>query len=261
MTARSAPSSDAPDPDRPLDADADLVEGRALPSDRVALDRDRILLAALDHIDELGLPGLTMRRLGQRLGVEAMSLYRYVPGKEELLDGVVEILLAQLYDDDDVRQSPTDGWQDFLQRLAHGVRRVALTHPRAFPLVASRPPEAPWLRPPLRSLDWVETFLVALSDEGFGDEAVVAAYRAFTSFLLGHLLLEVANLGADIGPLDVLDDGEADHDEAAQRRTVWRLRRELAEDHAAAEFEEALEVLLERLTRTRVELADGSDLA
>ena len=258
MTARPPQSSDDRDTGGALDADADLVEGRPLPSDRVALDRDRILRAALDHIDEQGLPSLTMRRLGQRLGVEAMSLYRYVPGKEELLDGVVEMLLAQLYDDADVRQSPTDGWQDFLQRLAHGVRRVALTHPKAFPLVASRPPEAPWLRPPLRSLDWVETFLDALSEEGFGDEAVVAAYRAFTSFLLGHLLLEVANLGADIGPLDVLDDGEPDHEEAAQRGTVWRLRRELAEDHAAAEFEEALENLLERLNQTRLELTEDS---
>ena len=87
--------------------------------------------------------------------------------------------------DEEIKQPPVDGWQDFLQRLAHGVRRVALAHPKAFPLVASRPPEAPWLRPPLRSLDWVEAFLRGLTDEGFTDEAAVAAYRAFTSFLLG----------------------------------------------------------------------------
>ncbi len=99
---------------------------------------------------------------------------------------------------------------------------------------------------------------MALQEEGFGDVAVVAAYRAFTSFLLGHLLLEVANLGADIGPLDVLDDEQPDDAAAARRGTVWRLRAELAEDHAAAEFEEALEELLERLTVARAEQDDAA---
>jgi len=125
---------------------------------------------------------------------------------------------------------------------------VALSHPRAFPLVASRPPEAPWLRPPLRSLTWVEAFLDGLSQEGFTDEAAVAAYRAFTSFLLGHLLLEVSSLGADVGPLDVLDDQEeANAKSIAPYPTVQRLRASLAEDHSAVEFEESLEELLNRI--------------
>jgi hypothetical protein len=83
-----------------------------------------------------------------------------------------------MYDDKDVLTEPRDGWQDFLQRLAHGVRRVALAHPQAFPLVASRPTEAPWIRPPLRNLRWVELFLDGLIDEGFSEEAAVVAYRA-----------------------------------------------------------------------------------
>ena len=149
-----------------------------------------------------------MRRLGSLLGVEAMSLYRYVPGRENLLDAVVDSILAEMEDDDEILASPRDGWQDFLIRLAHGVRRVALAHPKAFPLVASRPVEAPWLRPPLRSMAWVEAFLDGLIGEGFSDDAAAGAYRAFTSFLLGHLLLEVSALGADVGPLDVVDDGE-----------------------------------------------------
>ena len=70
-----------------------------------------------------------MRRLGGVLGVEAMSLYRYVPGREDLLDGVVETILDEMHDDTDVLVGPRDGWQDFLQRIAHGVRRVALAHP------------------------------------------------------------------------------------------------------------------------------------
>lgn len=237
------------------DADADLVAGRPAPSQRVPLDRERIVAEAMVFLEEVGPAGLTMRRLGQRLGVEAMSLYRYVPGKEDLLDAVVESLIGGMYADEEVLSSPRDGWQDFLQRLAHGVRRVALAHVKAFPLVASRPPEAPWLRPPLRSLDWVETFLSGLKEEGFSDEAAVAAYRAFTSFLLGSLLLEVATHGADIGPLDVLEDGSEEEPGLADHPTVRSLRRDLAEDHSAAEFEEALEHLLDRIALLKVELA------
>lgn len=225
---------------------SDEVIERGWPAQRVPLSRERIVTAAIDFIEDEGLPNLTMRRLGLRLSVEAMALYRYVPGKEDLLDAVVTALMAEMHRDVEVFQSPEHGWQDFLQRLAHGVRRVALSHPKCFPLVASRPPEAPWLRPPLRNLDWVESFLTGLSSEGFGDEAVVQAYRAFTSFMLGHLLLEVSALGADLGPLDVLDDGTPSPG-LSHYPTVARLRDDLSQDHAATEFEEALEQLLERL--------------
>lgn len=234
------------------DADAALLKGEAPPSKRLPLDRELIVGAAITFIDEHGLPGLTMRRLGQILGVEAMALYRHVAGKEELLDGVVECLVARMRTDEQVYDAPRDGWQDFVQRLAHGVRRVALAHPKAFPLVASRPPEAPWLRPPLRSLDWVEFFLTGLEAEGFSDEAAVAGYRAFTSFLLGHLLLEVSSLGADLGPLDVLEE-DPDPTGLAEYPMVNRLRRQLSEDTAAVEFEEALEELLNRLAQVRQE--------
>ena len=250
------PTPDANAPAVP-DADARAVEGLPPPSARQPLSRERIVDAAVAFIDAHGLPGLTMRRLGNELGVEAMALYRYVPGKEELLDAVVETLIEGMQHDDDVLDTPRDGWQDFMLRLAHGVRRVALEHPKAFPLVASRPPEAPWLRPPLRSLDWVETFLAGLVDEGFTDKAAVAAYRAYTSFLLGHLLLEVSAHGADLGPLDVFDDGSGDDDAVRDHPTVRRLRDQLSEDHAAAEFEEALEELLDRMTLLRTEHLDS----
>jgi AcrR family transcriptional regulator len=240
--------------DEVADADRATVEGRAVPSERNPLDRERIVVAAIEFIDEHGLPSLSMRRLGGVLGVEAMSLYRYVPGRENLLDAVVARIVDDMRQDPDVLDAPRDGWQDFLQRMAHGVRRIALAHPRVFPLVASRPPEAPWLRPPLRSLTWVEVFLDGLIGEGFSEATAVAAYRSFTSFLLGHLLLEVATLGADVGPLDVLDDSEGVDDKSmAPYPTVHRLRSALAEDHAAAEFEEALEGLLDRIALVRAE--------
>jgi len=234
------------------DTDAAVLQGRRPPSTRVPLDRERILTAAVAFIDDQGLSGLTMRRLGSSLGVEAMSLYRYIPGRQELLDGVVDTIVNQMYDDEEIHQSPQHGWQDFLQRLAHGVRRIALAHPKAFPLVASRPPEAPWLRPPLRNLKWVESFLDGLASEGFSDEAAVAAYRAFTSFLLGHLLLEVSSLGADVGPLDVLED-DSQPSSLADYPRVRRLHGALAEDHSAAEFEMSLENLLERISLLQTE--------
>lgn len=126
------------------DADAALVKGQAPPSARVPLDRDRIVSAAIEFIDIEGLPRLTMRRLGESLNVEAMALYRYMPGKEDLLDAVVDCLVLSLADDVEVLSEPADGWQDFLQRLAHGVRRVALAHPKvpASRLKATRGPLA-----------------------------------------------------------------------------------------------------------------------
>jgi AcrR family transcriptional regulator len=216
------------------------------------LDRDRILRTAVAFIDEHGLAALTMRRLGQALGVEAMALYRYVPGREDLLDGVVEMVIETLFDDedgDDIYIGDSNGWQDYLMRLAHGVRRIALRHPAVFPLIASRPPAAPWVRPPLRSLRLVESFLGTLRDGGFSDQAAVAAYRAYSSFLLGHLLLEVSQLGAQVSLLD-----QPEGDPEAQRRTdlggypnVLRTEPLLALDKSATEFEDSLENLLDRL--------------
>ncbi len=219
---------------------------------RAALSRERITATALLILEERGLAGLTMRELGRALDVEAMSLYRYVPGREELLDAVVERVLELLWSDPDVRQRPVDGWQDFLVRLAHGVRRIATTHPQAFPLVASRPPEAPWLRPPLRSVAWVELFLAALVDSGFDDRSAADAYRSFTSFLLGTLLLEVAEAGAKITPADdpaLQNGGSPGPLPAGDYPLVHRLRPELERDEMDLEFDEALEDLVDRISR------------
>src|SRR3954463_9335704 len=105
------------DGDDVVDADAEVVAGEAPPSTRLPLDRDRIVAAAIPFIDESGVPGLSMRRLGALLGVEAMSLYRYVPGRENLLDAVVESIIDEMREDDDVLEGPRDGGEDLLQRL------------------------------------------------------------------------------------------------------------------------------------------------
>ncbi len=236
--------------------DPDSVEGRGskaavLPaaapgSGRSQLDRRRILGAAVKLIDLYGLRALTMRRLGGYLGVDGMALYRYIPWREALIDGVVETVIDELYGDPDVHLETVD-WQDYLQRLAHGVRRIAQAHPEVFPLIATRPPAAPWIRPPLRSLRWMESFLQTLHQCGFPDPDAVAAYRAFSSFLLGHLLLEVSVKGVDIGPVDEPDPGTPRASDLDGYPRLQGLQEELSQNHAAAEFEQSLESLLGRL--------------
>lgn len=221
---------------------------------RSVLDREQVLAAAVAFVDEHGARHLTMRALGEQLGVEAMSIYRYVPSRESLLDGIVERVVDEVFDDPEAGMSavPQD-WQEYLQRVAHGVRRMALAHPQVFPLVATRPPQAPWLRPPLRSLRWVESFLDALLSRGFSDLAAVAVYRGFSSFLLGHLMLEVSALGVDIGPLPEPDPGAArpEANPLANFPHLRRLESELAADKAGTEFEESLENLLDRFELLR----------
>ncbi|KQW50942.1 hypothetical protein ASC77_25115 [Nocardioides sp. Root1257] len=98
----------------------------------------------------------------------------------------------------------------------------------------------------------MEAFLEGLQREGFSDQATVEAYRAFTSFLLGHLLLEVAARGADLGPLDVIEE---DMDESlAPYPSIRRLKSQLREDHSAIEFEDSLENLLQRPALIRTEV-------
>ena len=224
---------------------------------RSSLSREQIITTAIRFIDEHGLSSLSMRRLGKELGVEAMSLYRYVNGREDLLEGIVDRMVTDLHlRSDNALLTATDGWQAYLQWLALGVRSLARDHPKAFPLIATRHPAAPWLRPPLRSLRVVEDFLTTLISRGFEDERAVEAYRAFSSFLLGHLLLEATLLGAQTGPAEEpLDEGESDVPNADQKLDlhdfpqIHRLEAKLSEDHAAAEFEKALEDLLDRLDR------------
>ena len=156
------------------------------------LSLDRIVTATLELVDERGIGAASMRAVSSRLGVRSMSLYRYVRDRDELFDAVVERIVNELADDPEVQLRPVNGWRPYLTGMAHGVRRYARAHPHAFPLVATRPPAAPWVNPPLRSLRWVEAMLSGLAAEGFSDEQVLFTYRTFNSFLLGSLLLETS---------------------------------------------------------------------
>lgn len=224
--------------------------GRSAPK----LSRELIISTALAQIDRSGTQSLSMRTLGQELGVEAMSLYRYVHGKEDLLEGIVALLMSDLTTRLGDAEMQTTHWQSFLQTVAHEVQRIAVIHPRAFPLVATRHPAAPWLRPPLRSVAVVDTFLRALTRNGFTDAQAVGAYRSFSSFLLGQLLLQAVVQGAETSPAEEPlneggaaipeRDGNATLDEAPE---VRRLRPLLSEDRSEEEFEISLEALLDRL--------------
>lgn len=219
---------------------------------RAPLSRERIVLEALRVVDEDGLQALSMRRLGSELGVEAMSLYRYVSGREDLLEALVSHLTDGLRRTDRTPVRTEDGWQAYIQWLAHEVRDVAHTHPQLFPLVATRHPAAPWLRPPLRSLDVVEDFLSALTEHGFSDEAAAATYRTFTSFLVGHLLLEASQMGAPVVPDEPLDEGGDRPTRALALDdfpTILRLEPFLSQDRSDEEFEVSLEELLDRIER------------
>jgi AcrR family transcriptional regulator len=215
-------------------------------STRRPLDQDLIIREAVRFIDEFGRDRLTMRRLGARLGVEAMALYRYVPGREQLLDGVVEAVMDELYHKT-MTGDYADSWQEFLEKMAHGVRDLALSHPKVFPLVATRPPAAPWLRPPLRSLRWVEGFLEGLGRHGFSTDDCVTAYRAFSTFLLGHLLLETGSADDDLTDNAAEDIEFYESNNLADYPILQQHTAQLSEDVYGDEFEDSLEDLINRI--------------
>lgn len=222
--------------------------------DRTPLTRARIIDAAIAIADEHGPGSLTMRGLGQVLDVEAMSLYHHVNGREDLLEGMVARLVDTVRIPSAAELGPADGWQAFLQHVAHEIRVLAVEHPTLFPLLATRPPAAPWLRPPLRSLRMVEGFLGGLIERGLSGDQAVRVYKTFTGFLLGHLLLHVAEVGASAAPpQEPLDEGGAAVPNRDQQLsledypTVRDLAEGLRRHDPMGDFESALEALLDRL--------------
>lgn len=225
-----------------------MIEAMIERSPRPApLSRDEVIQAGIDLVTREGLHELTMRRLGQWCGVEAMALYRHVTGRDDLVGGMVDRIIENLYLEQISSEHKDASWQAYLQRVAHSMRGVAQHNPELFPLIATRPPEAPWVRPPLRSLKWMESFLASLLRFGFDDRGAVGVYRSFTTFLLGQLLLEVTARGADIGPMPL--QKPSDPMSLTDFPNLQRLESMLTEDRGDAEFEDALESLLDRIER------------
>lgn len=151
---------------------------------RGRLTRPLILAAAVRLADREGLPALSMRRLGQELGVEGMALYKHFPSKDALLDGVVGTLLAAMTIPA-VDPAP-GGWQAGARAIAHAYRRLAHDHPHLFPLVVARPLAAPEVLRPL------EATLAILRAGGFDPETALRAFRTIASFVAGFALDEIA---------------------------------------------------------------------
>jgi len=214
---------------------------------RPGLSRAAVLDAALEIVDRGGIGELSMRKLGASLSVEAMALYRYVRNREALLDGLVDRVMDELYADPSTLLRPEDDWRAFLQRVAAGVRRIARQHPQLFPLVATRPPAAPWIRPPLRSLRWVEGFLSGLQERGFSEDGAIYAYRAFATFLVGHLLLEVSARGVDPVPAAAAEDEAPPDVDLTAYPVLRRMAPLLAVEDLDEEFAHSLGNLLDRI--------------
>ncbi len=145
---------------------------------RARLSRERVLTAALALLDEKGLDQLTMRRLAHQLGRDPMALYRYLPNRAALLDGVVELFLAQL-------SAPIQDldWQAQLRSSAHDYRRLALSHPHVVPLLVTRPLSHPLGPQPPGVLRPVEQMLTRLIGAGFAPVTALHVHRAYTGCL------------------------------------------------------------------------------
>ena len=150
---------------------------------RTPLSRDRVLRAALDLVDREGVAGLTMRRLGRELGVEAMSLYGYVDSKEDLIDGVVEQVFRQM-----PLIVPGPGrWQDRLHRHAAAYRNVLLDHPNAVRLVARRPLTTEGIAA------FVDSALAELCSTGLDLATADRVLGVIAAFTLGHVAEQVGD--------------------------------------------------------------------
>jgi AcrR family transcriptional regulator len=153
---------------------------------RSPLSRDAVLRAGLRLIDEEGLDGLTMRKLAQVLGVDPMALYNHVADKGALLDGLVEVLWAEI----DLGQDEV-AWKDALRSMARAVRNLAHAHPRAYPLLLNRQviPES--------ALRVCDLTLQRLERDGFERARAAEALRAVWAYTAGHALIELSVLLPD----------------------------------------------------------------
>ena len=147
---------------------------------RAPLSRERVLRAAIRLADDSGIDALTMRRLGQELGVEAMSLYNHVANKDDLLDGIVDLVLGDI----DVPPTGTD-WKLAMRQRAISAHEVLLAHPWAAVQIMSRYNIGPGMT---RYLD--ATF-GRLREGGFSVESALDAWNALDSHLYGFTLQEL----------------------------------------------------------------------
>jgi AcrR family transcriptional regulator len=154
---------------------------------RTRLDRDRVLSAALALADDAGIASLTMRKLGQALGVEAMSLYNHVANKDDLLDGMVDAVFAEI-------ELPTvgDDWKPAMRDRATSTRAALSRHPWAPKMMQSRTTPGP------ATLRHHDTVIGTLRAAGFSIELTAHAMSALDAYIYGFAMQE-ASLPFDTG--------------------------------------------------------------
>ena len=139
-------------------------------SERLPLSRERVLSCAVELADESGLAALTIRTLAQRMGTKPMSLYYYVANKEEILDGIVDMVFSEIE-----LPSTAGDWREEMHRRAHAMRSALKRHPWAVGLVESRSSPGP------ATLMHHEATLATLRTAGFSVRMTAHAYALLDS--------------------------------------------------------------------------------
>jgi AcrR family transcriptional regulator len=141
---------------------------------RAPLNRERLLLVAVDLADREGIEGLSMRKLGQELGVEAMALYRHVRNKDEILDGIVDVVVGEIAVPD-----PGEDWKIAMRQRVMAARQVMLRHTWAPRLLEERTTLGPAV------LGYIDSVLAILSRGGFSIDMAHHALHVMGSRILG----------------------------------------------------------------------------
>ena len=149
--------------------------------ERVPLSRERVLTGAITVADVGGIGALTIRTLAQELGVKPMSVYHYVANKDEIIDGIVDLVYAEF-------DLPVPGgdWRAEMRRRAGSARRVLAHHPWATPLLQSR------LNPGPATLRHHNAFIATLRAAGFSVKLTAHAFALIDSYVFGFALSENA---------------------------------------------------------------------
>jgi len=151
------------------------------PRRRARLTRERILAAALKLADEKGIDAVSMRNVGDALRVEAMSLYRHVASKDDLLDGIVDLVMAE-YD----LPAPDGSWREAIRKSAISAHAALRRHPWAGSVMESR------LTPGPARLRYLDSVVGVLRRAGFPMPQVALAFMAIDSHIYGFTLQELA---------------------------------------------------------------------
>jgi AcrR family transcriptional regulator len=154
---------------------------------RAPLSRERVLGAAVALADRGGIGALSMRKLAQELGVEAMSLYHHMASKEAILDGIVDVVFGEIE-----LPSGDVGWREAMRRRAVSAREALRRHPWATALMESRATPGP------ANLRHHDAVLGILRNAGFSVELAAHAFAALDSYLYGFALQE-RNLPLEAG--------------------------------------------------------------